>query len=82
MISEALELRVKSGLVSQSWCMSVVSHGYDWLGGGLDGGCKWYACGTKPGGLVACERCLSTSRVRGDTLLTSDHMAVQVRSSM
>ena len=33
MISEALQLRVKSEQVSHSWCMCVVSHGYGGLGG-------------------------------------------------
>ena len=32
MISEALELRVKGGRDSHSWCMCVVGHGYDGLG--------------------------------------------------
>ena len=30
--------------------MGVVSHGYGGLGGGMDGGGGWYACGTKPMG--------------------------------
>ena len=47
MISVALELRVKIGRVSHSWCMCVASHGHGGLGGGWDGG--WYVCGTKPG---------------------------------
>ena len=50
MISEALELRVEGGRVSQGWCMCVVSHGYGGLGGGRDGGGGRYACGTKPRG--------------------------------
>ena len=49
MISKALELYVEGGRVSHSWCMCVVDHGYDGLGGGMDGGGGWYACGTKPG---------------------------------
>ena len=32
--------------------MCVVSHGY---GGGRDGGGRWYVCGAKPRGLVACR---------------------------
>ena len=36
MISEALELRVKGGGVSQGWCMCVVSHGYGWVGAGME----------------------------------------------
>ena len=38
MISEALEQRVEGGRVSHSWCMCVVSHGYDGVGGSTDGG--------------------------------------------
>ena len=34
--------------------------------------------GQSQGGLVVCQ---STSRVRGDTLMTPDHTAIQVRSS-
>ena len=33
MILEALELRVKGGCVSHSWCMCVASHGYGEFGG-------------------------------------------------
>ena len=66
MISEALELYVEGGLVSHSWCVSVVGHGYGGLGAGRDGCGGWYACGTKSGGLVTCRECWSTSRVRGD----------------
>ena len=29
-----------------SWGMGVVSHSYDGFGGGLDGGCGLYACGS------------------------------------
>ena len=54
MISAALELCVEGGQVSHSWWMRVVSHGYGGLGGDRDGGGGWYACGTKPRGLVAC----------------------------
>ena len=55
MISEALELSVEGGRVSRSWCMGIVSDGYGGLGGSMDGGGGWYACGTKPGELVACS---------------------------
>ena len=49
MISEVLELRVKSGQVSHSLCMCLVSHSYGGLGVERDVGGGWYACGTKPG---------------------------------
>ena len=55
MTSEALEIQVERCRDSHSWCMDVVSHGYSGLGGGRDGGGPWYACGTKPEGLVACR---------------------------
>ena len=73
MISEALELRVKSVRVSHCWCICVVMAMVGW---GVDGGGRWYAYGTKPGGgrIVA-------SRVRRDTVMTPDHIAVQVRRS-
>ena len=35
--------------------MCVVGHCYGGLFGGMDGGGGWYACGAKPGGLVACR---------------------------
>ena len=34
--------------------MYMVSHGHGELGGGRDGGGRWYACGSKPRRLVAC----------------------------
>ena len=40
MISEALQQLVEGGRVSQSWCMYVVSHGYDGLVGGQ--GWRWW----------------------------------------
>ena len=46
MISEVLELPVAGGRVSHSWCMCLVSHGYGGLGGHMDVGGGWYACGT------------------------------------
>ena len=52
MVSEALELYVNGGRVSHSWCMCVVGHVYGCLGVGWDGGGGWYACETKPVGLV------------------------------
>ena len=36
--------------------MCVVGHGYGGMGGRRDGGGGWYACGTKPRGLVACRK--------------------------
>ena len=50
-----LELNAEGGRVSHSLCLCVVSHGYGGLGGGRDGGGGWYACRTKPRGLVACQ---------------------------
>ena len=64
MIPEALELRMEDGWVSLWMC--VVSHGYGGLGGGMDGGGGWHACGTKPRGLDTCRALL----VRGDKLMT------------
>ena len=57
MISEALELYVEEGRVSDSSCMCVDGHGNCGLGGCRDGGGGWYACRTKPKpkGLVACR---------------------------
>ena len=53
MISEALDLRVEGGRVSNSWCMDVVSHGY----GGLGQGWRWWTVfmQDKARGLVACR---------------------------
>ena len=81
MILEALELYVEGGRVNHSWCMCVHDHGYDGLGEGKDGGGGWYACGTKPRGRKHIGRYQSTSRVRGDTLITPDHIAFHVGSS-
>ena len=53
-VSEGLELWVKGGQVSHSWCMCVAGLGYGGFDVGRDGG--WYACMTKPGGLVACRQ--------------------------
>ena len=36
-ISEALELYVKGGRDSLSWCVCVVGHGYGGMGGDIDG---------------------------------------------
>ena len=56
MISDALELYVERVRVSHSWCMCVVGgYGYGGLGGGRGGRRGWHACGTKPGGMVACR---------------------------
>ena len=65
MISEALELSVNGGRVSQSWCMCVVRHGYGVLGGGRDEGGGLYASGSHV------WRCQITSRVRGNSMMTS-----------
>ena len=81
MISEALVLFVIGGRVSHSWCLCVVGHGYGGLDGGRDGGGGWYVCGTKSGSWSHVGRSRSTSRVRGDALMSPDHIAVQVRSS-
>ena len=54
MISEALELRMEGRRVCHRWCLCVVSHGYGGFGEGRDGGGGWYACRSKPRGLVAC----------------------------
>ena len=35
--------------------MCVVSHDYDCIGGGNDGGGRWYVCGAKAGELIACR---------------------------
>ena len=43
MISEALELRLEAGQVSDSWCMCVVSRGYSGFGSGRDECGGWYA---------------------------------------
>ena len=55
MTSETLELRVEDRLVSHSWCMCVVSHGYGGFGGDRDGGGRRYACGAKLMGFVVCQ---------------------------
>ena len=77
-ISEALELCVEGERVNHSWCMGVVGHGYGGLGGDRDEGGGWYSCGTRPGWLAG--RWWSISRMRGDTLKTPVHTAIQVRS--
>ena len=77
MISESLELCVDGGRVSHCWCMCVVGHGYGGLGGagmeavGMDARDGWSHDG----------RHRSTSLVRVDILMATDHTAVQVRSS-
>ena len=77
MISEALELRVEGGRVSHSCCMGVVCHGYGGLGGGMDG----MLAGQIQGDCSHVGIYRSTSRVRGETLMTLDHTAIQVPSS-
>ena len=82
MISEALELRVEGVRVSHSWCMCVVSHGYGRLvGAGMEVVDGMHA-GRSQGCWSHVVRCRSTSRVRGDTLMTLDHTAIQVSSSV
>ena len=44
---------VVSSLTTTITC--VVCHDYGGLGDGRDGGGGWYACGTKPWGLVTCR---------------------------
>ena len=83
MISEAPELRVEGGRVSHSWCLCIVNHGYGGLGGGRDGCGGWYVCGTKPGGV----RCMSgvagaLPECEVKKLMTPDHTAIQVRTSV
>ena len=58
MISEAPELYVERGRISQSWCMYVVSHGCGGLDGDRDGGGGWYACWAKTWGLVESQEML------------------------
>ena len=58
MSTEALEQYVEGGQDGHRWYMCVIGHGYGGLGGGRDGGGGWYACKTKPGGLVACRKML------------------------
>ena len=81
-ISEALELRLEGGLISHSWCMCVVSHGYGVLDGVEDGSGGWYALwdkanwvGRMSGDAGAFPEC------EGNTLMIPDHPAVQVRCS-
>ena len=59
-------------IVANFW--GVVSHGYNGLGGGMNGGGGWYACGTKPWRLVACREYRSIYRARGDTVNSSKLM--------
>ena len=61
--------------------MCVASHGYGGLGAGTDGGGEWYACGTKPSGLIVHREMPERFRVRGETPMSPDHSAVQVRCS-
>ena len=78
MISEELELRMKRGRVSHSWCMCVVGHGYGGLGGGRDGVVDGMHAGQGQGGWLHVGRCRSISRVQSDTPMTPDHTVVQV----
>ena len=75
MISEALELRMEGGRACHSWYMRIDSHGYGRIGGGREGGWRWYACGTTLGGWW------NTSRVRDETPMRPDSTAILVRSS-
>ena len=82
MISEALELRMEGGRVSHSWCMRVVRHVY----GGLCGGQGWWWWTLSMQG-----KANWVGRMSGDagafpdcdvnTLITPDHIAVQMCSS-
>ena len=51
-----------------------------WVGAGMEAVDSMNA-GQCQGGWSHVERCRSTSSVRGDTLMTPDHTAVQVRRS-
>ena len=77
MSSEAQELRMYGRRYSQSKCVCAVSHGY----GGLGGGRLEDVDGMNAGQRQEGWRCLSTSRVRDDTLTTSNLTAFQVCSS-
>ena len=79
MISEALELYVEGGRVSNSWCMCVVMVMVGWVGSWMevvDGPHAGQSRGWSHDG-----RCRSICRVRGDTLTTPDSNAIQVRIS-
>ena len=80
MVSEALELRMQGGRVSECGCMCVVGHGNGGLGWCRDGGGGWLACRAKPGGLFACQEMSKHFPSARDTLMTPDHIAVKVRS--
>ena len=47
----------------------------------MDGSGGWLACGTRPWGWSRIGKCSCIFRVRGDTLMSPDHTAFQVRSS-
>ena len=64
-----------------SWCMCVVSHGYGELDGARMEMVDGMHAGQSQRDWVHVVRCQSISRLRGDTLMTSDHTAVQVHSS-
>ena len=61
--------------------MCVVSHGYDGMDGGRDGVVDGMHAGQIQEGCSHVGRRQSISRVQADTLMISDHTAVQVRSS-
>ena len=73
---------MEGGRVSHSWCMCVVSHGYVGFGGGRMEVVDGMHTGRRQGGWSHVGRDRSTSRVQGDTLMTPDHTAFQVRSSV
>ena len=79
MISEALELYMEGGRVNHSCCMCVVSHGYGGLHGGRNGVIDGMHAGQSQGSWPHARRNRSTSRVRGGTLMTPNHTAIQVR---
>ena len=72
---------MEGGRVNHRRYMCVVCHGYyglGWVGMEVVVGKH---VGQSQGRLSHVGRCRSTSRVRGDTLMTPDHSAFQVRSS-
>ena len=78
MMSKVLELCMEGGRFSHSWCMCVVSHGCGWLGGDRLEVVDGMHAGQSQGGWSHVGRCRIVSRVRGDTLMTHDHIAIQV----
>ena len=71
--SEVPELSVESRQINLSWAMGVDSHSYG------QGWRWWMVCmrDKASGGWSHAGRCRSTCRVRGDTLMTPDHIVVR-----